>query len=178
MFVALAEDQALSPSTHMAAHNHVYLQFQSTQHPLLTSVGTRHIYGVHICMYMQTFINKINLKKYSIKMQLQMWIHDVNEYRHTQKFTSKDLALMHCTFIYFMCMSVCLHVCLSIICVPDALKCWELNLGWLRSHLGHLIVYTAFFQTQSECPSGAHSGLTASALPSRLALSFPHPPHP
>ena len=38
----LAEDSSSVPSTHMVAHSHLQLQYQGTQDPLLTSVGTRH----------------------------------------------------------------------------------------------------------------------------------------
>jgi hypothetical protein len=40
--VALPEGPGLVPSTHMAAHNHLQLQLQGIQCPLVASLGTRH----------------------------------------------------------------------------------------------------------------------------------------
>lgn len=45
---ALAEDPSVVPSTHMLTHNYLYLQFQGIQHPLLTSLSTRHTHSAHI----------------------------------------------------------------------------------------------------------------------------------
>lgn len=41
-WATLAENLGLVPYSHMVTHYYLYLQFQGTQHTLLTSVDTRH----------------------------------------------------------------------------------------------------------------------------------------
>lgn len=55
VLVILAEDMNLISRTCMVVHNHVLLQFQGVQPPLLTSVGTAHMCGTHTCI--QAFIH-------------------------------------------------------------------------------------------------------------------------
>ena len=45
----LVEDSDLGLITHIVAYNHLKLQFQGTECPLLTSAGPRHIHMVGIC---------------------------------------------------------------------------------------------------------------------------------
>lgn len=46
----LAEDPGSIPSTHMVLHNHLSLQSQGIQCPLLNSVAIRHTHGAQIYM--------------------------------------------------------------------------------------------------------------------------------
>lgn len=64
VLVALAEDAGLTPGIHMAAHNSRQLQVQGSEVlALLTSVGTRHIHGVHTHAQAKHFYTLINLKE-------------------------------------------------------------------------------------------------------------------
>lgn len=52
VLAAFLKDPGLSPSTHIAAQNH--LQVQEMQHSLLTSAGSRHKHGKQINMPVNT----------------------------------------------------------------------------------------------------------------------------
>lgn len=65
--VPLAEDQHFIPSSHMAAHNHVWLQFQGIQHILLASESIScYMVHRHTCRPKCININYIHLVKYII----------------------------------------------------------------------------------------------------------------
>lgn len=53
----LPKDPASVPSTHMAAHNHLELQFQGIRHPILASAATR------LYMWCAEKTMSINIKK-------------------------------------------------------------------------------------------------------------------
>lgn len=47
---ALAGDPGSSPTTHMAAPDHLELQFQGSQHLPLSFVDTAHTWNTYICL--------------------------------------------------------------------------------------------------------------------------------
>ena len=59
VLLALPEDSGLIPSTHMATHNHLPLQFQEIQYPLLFSVSTD-THSTQTCR--QNYIHHIKLE--------------------------------------------------------------------------------------------------------------------
>lgn len=64
----LAEDQGLVLGIHVAAHNQTSITLvQGTQHPLLASVDTAHIWCT-ASHAVKTHIHKINLKKFKIEL--------------------------------------------------------------------------------------------------------------
>ena len=59
------------PSTHMAAHNHLQLQFQEIWYPILNSIGTSLACGAHkYTREGKTFIYAANKQIYILKRKL------------------------------------------------------------------------------------------------------------
>lgn len=57
----LAEDPCSIPSSHIMAHNPLWLQFQGIQNPFLASTRVRHSYGAHV--YMQKDKTSIHISR-------------------------------------------------------------------------------------------------------------------
>lgn len=127
-FVVLAEDRDLIPSIHMASRTCLQLKSQGTQHPHLTSNGTRHTCG--IC----TRVHTHNIVKYINKSKIRCLNPFLKSENKSTKHTFPLITILYVKYTCFspsrvsLCTSGCPELCRaglvsnSGICLPLPVK--------------------------------------------------------
>lgn len=98
--LALAEDLGSVPCTWTVAHSYRQLLVQRIQHPLQASVGTRHVYGAHICMQASTHMHTRKAKANKSVFFEKRWYMVL-------KHSSHEWAKIHISCIYWFSHILC-----------------------------------------------------------------------